>query len=126
MKLDEIPTKINKKSTHSFYIVFQVLKAFLINIYYKYLLQINIYLEDSTTSSYIFYCLTLVFTSSADIIFYNSLELHSHCLKNDFCHKFSIYNGFTQTNHTLNDQNSQNFYFLIQDSEMFTCTAATV
>ena len=94
MKLDEIPTKIKKKYTLFLYCI-----SSFEGIPYKYL-------EDSTTSSYIFYCLTLVFTSSADIIFYNSLELHPHCLKNDFCHKFSFYNGFTQTNHTLNNQNS--------------------
>ena len=58
---------------------------------------------------YFLYCFTLAFTS-ADIFFYNFLELDPTLyLKKDFCHEFYFFNGFTQTlhpqPHKLNDQN---------------------
>ena len=38
----------------------------------------------------------LQFFLSADIIFYNFLELHLTLSQKDFCHKFSFFNRFTQ------------------------------
>ena len=51
------------------------------------------HLKDTATSSFIS-CFTLDFTS-VDIIFHKFLELHY--LKKKICHKFSFFNGFTQT-----------------------------
>ena len=70
-----------------FYIVFQVLKVLLIKIF----------------SHLIFYFLLLLFDfTSADIFFHKFLELHStlYVWKNDFRHKFSFFNEFTQPPHT--------------------------
>ena len=92
IKMDEILTKI-------FYIAFQVLKVLLIKICkIRYLHQI-----------FYFLLFFLAFTS-ADMIFYRFLEFHSILSESkDFRHKFSFFNGFTQTPtptpHPLNSQN---------------------
>ena len=80
IKMDEILTKI-------FYIAFQVLKVLLIKICkIRYLHQI-----------FYFLLFFLAFTS-ADMIFYRFLEFHSILSESkDFRHKFSFFNGFTQT-----------------------------
>ena len=75
-----------------FYIVFQVFKVPL--------------WWDTASSSFIS-CFTPGFTS-ADIIFYNLLELHSTLSDKDFCHKFSFFNRFTQNSHSLHSQNLLN------------------
>ena len=72
-----------------FCIVFQVLGRY--------------FCEDAATSSFIS-CFASAFIS-AGIIFYNLLELHSTLSEEDFCHKISFLNGFTQTSQPLNNQN---------------------
>ena len=67
------------------YIVWQVLKIFLIIIH-----------KIQPSSSFNSYCFTLVFTS-ADIIFHKFLELHSALSEKSFFHEFSFFNRFTQT-----------------------------
>ena len=62
------------------------------------------------TSSFISCCFTSAFTS-ADIIFYNFLELHLTSEKKYFCHEFFFFNEFTQIpsppppTHPINGQN---------------------
>ena len=61
-------------------------------------------LSRKPASSFISCSFTSAFTS-ADIIFYNFLELNSKLSKKDFRHKFSFFNSFTQIPHPLNSQN---------------------
>ena len=61
-------------------------------------------LSRKPASSFISCSFTSAFTS-ADIIFYNFLELVSKLSKKDFRHEFSFFNGFTQIPHPLNGQN---------------------
>ena len=61
-------------------------------------------LSRKPASSFISCSFTSAFTS-ADIIFYNFLELVSKLSKKDFRHEFSFFNSFTQIPHPLNGQN---------------------
>ena len=77
-----------------FYIAFQVLRRY----FCEKLLN--------TATSHFISCFTSVFMS-ADISFYNILELHSTLPEKDFCPNFSLFNGLTQTPplHPINGQN---------------------
>ena len=96
MKMNRTPTKVKWKNTFPFYIVFQVLKVFLI--------------KRSKNSHQIFFCLLflLAFTS-ADIIFHKFLELHSTLSeKSIFVTNFSFLNDSLNPfplSHPLNGQN---------------------
>ena len=60
-------------------------------------------IEGTATSSFIS-CFASVFTS-ADIIFYSFLELHSTLSEKHFCHKFSFLKDLPKYPQPLNSQN---------------------
>ena len=69
-------------------------------LYFKYYRQVLL-----IKSSFLPCCFRWAFTS-ADIIFCNFfLTSFNIAWKKDFCHKFSFFNGFTQTHNPLNGQN---------------------
>ena len=87
MKLDGIPkqNKKKKENTHSFDNAFQVLKLLLIK---KYNIELPV----------LFFLIVLYQQVSTYIIFQKTFIFHQQ-LKNNICHIFSFFNGFTQTKH---------------------------
>ena len=92
IKLDGMPTKIKLKIQACFTLYFKFWEGTSVKCF-----------QIQATSSFIS-CFTSAFIS-ADIIFYNFLELHSTLSEKDFCRKFSFFNGFTETPHHFNTQN---------------------
>ena len=83
IKLDGMPTKIKLKIQACFTLYFKFWEGTSVKCF-----------QIQATSSFIS-CFTSAFIS-ADIIFYNFLELHSTCLKRIF-ETFYFFNRFTQT-----------------------------
>ena len=82
--------KIKLKMQACFTLYFQFWEGTSIKTY-KIQLPVLLFLE------YFLYFISFYISISADIIFYNFLELHATLSEKDFCHKFYFFNGLIQT-----------------------------
>ena len=98
-----------------FYIVFEVLKVF----------RIKIYKIQPAILSFLLVLLLLVNNQEISFFtnFYNFIQ---HYLKKDFCLKFSFSNGFSETPHSVNGQNTLSKTIFFVDAPLHTTIFADV